>query len=254
MSFSIIILFFFSGATFGSFFYTLAVRFINGTFDRSAKEGLFAFSHCPVCQKRISPIYLFPILGYMLNRGKCSNCSTKIDLRYPIYEIIFGLLALITYQQIGLNIYSINIFFLIAMLLTITIIDIAIQKIPNSLLIVFIILSIYPTVVAWSIKENFYGFLLMTLFFLVIMFIFPGSFGGGDLKLASIMGATMGLSLSIIILETALITGAIIGTIYAIVTKKGFRTKIAFAPFLTIGYILATFYGEEIILLYLKFW
>lgn len=93
----------------------------------------------------------------------------------------------------------------------------------------------------------------MAISFIIILLIFPGSFGGGDLKYAAAIGFFLGLDLSIIALEASLISGALSGLIYSAVKKTGLRIKIPFAPFLTIGFITAFYLGKEIMFLYFSF-
>ena len=143
-------------------------------------------------------------------------------------------------------------FLLIGLSISISIVDVKTLSIPNSLVLAFFILSLYPVIMRNMLKDNIYGLLLSFAFFLVILLLFPGSFGGGDIKLASAIGFLLGLDMSIVVIETALITGSVVGVIYAIKTKKGLRIKFPFAPFLTAGLIVSFFYGREIILLYYR--
>lgn len=243
---------FFFGALWGSFFYTLSLRYINGTIKKNPLKALFSSSKCQECKSRINPVFLIPIIGFILLRGKCKKCGGKISLQYPIFEIIYGLLLIMIIFEYGIGLYSINIFILIGIAVAISIIDAKTFIIPDSLVIGFAILSIYPIILHQPFKDNIFGFLLMFLFFIIILLVFPGSFGGGDVKFASAAGLFSGLELSIVILETALVSGAIVGIIYAIKTKKNLRTKIPFGPFITLGIIVASLYGRDIILLYYR--
>jgi leader peptidase (prepilin peptidase) / N-methyltransferase len=243
---------FFLGAILGSFFYTLSIRFIDGSFAGNKYKALFGSSKCPGCGHRINPVYLIPVIGFIILRGKCRECGNNISKIYPLMEIIFGVLACVIYFKFDFNIYSIFIFLIIGISISASIIDIKILTIPNSLIIVFIMLSVYPVILSDSIKDNFYGFLLMGIFFTVVLIIFPGSFGGGDVKFAAAIGILLGFNLSIVALEVALVTGSLIGAIYAIKSKKGFKIKMPFAPFLTAGIFVSLLYGRDIILVYCR--
>ncbi|MFC1669792.1 prepilin peptidase [Spirochaetota bacterium] len=250
MTVSNYIFLFFIGALWGSFFYTLALRYADGSLKENVLKALFSSSKCPLCKERINPLYLVPFLGFIIQKGKCKKCGGRISILYPAFEILFGIILLLIIIEYGLSLYSINIFFLVCVALTISIIDIKTLIIPGSLVITFGILSIYPVIYNFTFLNNLYGFLLMFLFFIIILLIFPGAFGGGDVKFASVIGLLFGLEYSIVVLETALISGALVGTIYALKTKKSFRTKIPFGPFLAFGIIIAFLYGREIILIY----
>ena len=144
------------GTLFGSFFYTLSVRFINGTVERNAFNALFSVSKCPACGEKINPVFLIPILGYFLTGRKCRKCGSDISGIYPAIEVLYGLLALIIYYRFGQNFYSAVIFLLIGISIAISIIDIKTKIIPNSLVIAFFLLSIYPVILNDSLKNNLY--------------------------------------------------------------------------------------------------
>ncbi len=207
---------------------------------------------CPECNQKISPVHLIPILGFIITRGKCKNCKAKISRLYPVFEIIYGILSILIISKHGENIYAVTLFLISGLAIAISIIDVKSLTIPNSLIIVFVILSVYPIVMNNSITDNLLGLLLMGSFFTIIILIFPGSFGGGDIKFASAIGILTGIELSIVALEVALISGSITGLIYAIKTKKGLKSKIPFAPFLTLGVLTSLLYGREIVLVYYR--
>jgi len=243
---------FFIGTLWGSFFYTLALRYTGGMFKENPWKALISSSKCPGCSTRISPLYLIPLLGYIILRAKCRKCGWKIPAAYPLAEIGYGLLLSWIASIHGITVYTAVTFLLIGLAVSISIIDIKSMIIPNSLVITFIFISIYPILLHFDIWNNFHGLALMAGVFIVILLVFPGSFGGGDVKLAAAMGLLAGLELSIVILETALITGALTGAAYGIITRKGLKTKIPFAPFLTAGLVAAMLYGREIVLLYYR--
>jgi leader peptidase (prepilin peptidase) / N-methyltransferase len=246
------LLIFLFGAIFGSFFYTLSIRFADGSFANNKYQALFGTSKCPKCGHRINPLYLIPVLGFFILKGKCKECGGSISKIYPLMEILFGSLAFVISSKFDLNIYSIIIFLIIGISISISVVDVKILTIPNSLIIVFIVLSVYPVIFNNSIKDNLYGFLLMGVFFTAVLLIFPGSFGGGDVKFAAAIGILLGLDLSIVALETSLLAGSLIGVIYAIKSKRGFKIKIPFAPFLTTGMFVSLLYGRDILLVYYR--
>ncbi|HON79299.1 MAG TPA: prepilin peptidase [Spirochaetota bacterium] len=243
---------FFSGAVFGSFFYTLALRISDGEFSRDAVKAMVLPSHCIQCGERISIPYLIPIAGYFFSRGKCSRCNERISPLYPVMEILYGSIAVITALKLGMSVHSFIMYMLIAVSVSVAVVDIKTFTISGGLLIILGVMALYPLWMNGRPLDNLYGLLLMSVFFLVIMFLLPGSFGGGDVKFAAVLGAIAGLEQSVVILETALVSGAVFGIIYAAAKGEGFRIKIPFAPFLTLGLIISILYGNEIILLYYR--
>lgn len=51
-------------------------------------------SRCPSCQTPIRARDNIPILSWLLLRGRCRTCEAKISVRYPLIELLVGLLGL----------------------------------------------------------------------------------------------------------------------------------------------------------------
>jgi prepilin signal peptidase PulO-like enzyme (type II secretory pathway) len=99
-------------------------------------------------------------------------------------------------------------------------------------------------------QSPLYGLLLAGGFFLITALIFPGGFGGGNLKLSSAIGLFLGIELCVVALEASLLIGTVFGVSYALISGKGLRIKIPFAPFLAAGLIVSYFFGRKILLYY----
>lgn len=48
-------------------------------------------SSCPCCHTPIKAYHNIPVLGWLLLRGKCSSCGSKISWTYPATEFAFGI-------------------------------------------------------------------------------------------------------------------------------------------------------------------
>lgn len=249
---SLYIICFCAGTIFGSFFYTLALRYSDGSIRENPVKALAGRSVCPQCGSVVHAIYLIPVLGYFIARGGCRSCGTKISTVYPAMEILYGAIAVVTVHYLGADFVSFSYFLIMAVSVTIAVIDIKTMTVPVSLVIIFVILSIYPVIVRGNFISSLWGFLLLSLFFLVIMFIFPGSFGGGDLKFYAAAGILLGLEMSIVLLEVSLVIGAMFGVVYGLMHGKNFRVKIPFAPFIAAGIIITIIFGDSIILFYYR--
>jgi prepilin signal peptidase PulO-like enzyme (type II secretory pathway) len=243
---------FFIGTFSGSFFYTLALRYASGELRETKVRALFSRSKCPSCRSAISPLYLVPVLGYLILRGRCRKCGARISICYPAMELAYGGLAALFAWKIGINAYGINVYLLAGTAVCIAAVDMKTLTIPNSLVILFITLSAYPVILNYRISDNLFGLLLLFAVFVVILLIFPGSFGTGDLKLASAIGFLSGFELSIVVLEISLVTGAVAGIAYSLITRQSLRIKIPFAPFLAAGLVFSLLYGREILLVYYR--
>jgi len=167
-------------------------------------------------------------------------------------EILYGSMALLVARFHGTDLLSLFIYLIAAVSVAIAIVDIRTMVIPLSLNIVFFVLSVYPVILHNNPLDNFNGFLFLTVFFLVMMFIFPGAFGGGDLKLYAAAGFLLGLEMSIVLLEVSLISGALFGIIWGAFKGWKFRIRIPFAPFIAAGIIITLLFGDTIILFYYR--
>ncbi|MCX7678332.1 MAG: prepilin peptidase [Spirochaetes bacterium] len=244
---------FFLGAVWGSFFYALALRLSSENFTIAV---LFNRSRCPFCSSPISALHLIPIFGYVLSRRRCANCGISISPAYPLMEILYGSLAVLIESRYGISLIAFNYFFVASISIAIAVVDAKTMKIPSILLWTLLFTSlplVYHNFTTNSPINAIGGFLVLGIFFIVILLIFPGSFGGGDVRFAALLGLTAGLKSSIVLLEIALISGAVCGIFYGIISKKGIRIKIPFAPFLTFGFIITMLWGKEIVEIYYQF-
>lgn len=242
---------FYFGAIWGSFFYTLALRFSN---ESAPFSLLFERSKCPSCGNPIRWIFLVPLFGYFFSRRKCAYCGTLISPMYPLMEIAYGLVAVLMVYRFGISIMAFNYFLISSLALSVAIADYNTMIIPPVLVYPIFVIALYPAYNNFSDSavEALGGMIILGLFFFTLLVIFPGSFGGGDIRFAAALGLASGLKLSIVLLETALISGAAIGILYGLISKKGIRIKIPFAPFLALGLLVALLFGREIMDLYYR--
>ena len=245
----IYIFIFLAGACIGSFYNVIAARSVT---HESFVKGR---SHCPKCNHTLSAIDLVPFFSYLFLKGKCRYCKAKISIRYPIVELIGGLSAVFCVYKLGLTLQALLVFYVISLLITLSLIDLDIQEIPNGFhiaMIPAILFSIFlfPEI---SIGERVIGFFAISVPMLIIAELVNGiGFGGGDIKLMAMAGAFLGWKGVI----CAFFAGIIVAAVYCIYLlafkKAGRKTAIAFGPYLAIGIIVAVFYADPIINWYLN--
>lgn len=241
---------FITGTISGSFFYTLALRFASGMLGENPSRALFSRSRCPACGAVPRALYMVPVLGWFFSAGRCRSCGGRISLFYPAWEILYGLLALVVLHVMGFSVNSVFIYLICCTAVCIGIIDFLSMKIPDSLLALILILSVYPVVHRGMYLDSLYGFLLLGVFFLLVMLLFPGAFGAGDLKYYAAAGILLGLEQSVVLLEVSLVGGAVCGVIWALVKGGSLRQKIPFAPFISAALIITLLFGGRIALIY----
>ncbi len=245
------ILFFILGLIIGSFLNVVIFRFNSG---RSFKGR----SGCMTCQNQLSWYELFPVLSFLFLGGRCKNCKAKISIQYPLVELASGLIFALLFLKfqdlffVDTFVFSISYAYYVTMfsiLLVIAVYDLRHKIIPDMLSLIFAIITfvglfffndygLYPHIP--TVLEFLSGALL-ALPFAFIWLISRGAWMGlGDAKLAVGLGWLIGYSRILSGAVMAFWSGAIIGLVLIIFSKKhGMKSEIPFAPFLVLGALIA---------------
>ena len=88
-------------------------------------------SFCPQCNSAIQFYDNIPVFSYIWLKGRCRNCKASISLRYPLVELMTGILAIAILFMFGLTLEGVVYFVFISSLLVITFIDIDHKIIPD---------------------------------------------------------------------------------------------------------------------------
>ncbi len=244
---SIYLFIFLLGIIIGSFLNVIIYRFPKHI---SVAKGR---SHCPNCDIVIKQYDLIPILSYILLMGKCRNCKAKISVRYPLVEFLTGILAVFIVFFNGLNIPSLLIFILTAILIAISVIDIDTMTIPYSLLISLIPVAGVFAYLEGDIVGHIIGLFAISLPMYVIMNIKENAFGGGDVLLFAVLGFMLGWKNILLTLFIAAVVGAIIGVAMIRINNENMKGKqIPFGPYICLGAFISIMFGNEIIAGYLS--
>ncbi len=237
------LIFFIFGLVFGSFFQVVALRLPEG------KSIINPPSHCEKCNKKLKWYELIPVISYLIQLGKCRNCKTHISIKYPIYELLTGILFSLCYIVFGLSVNVIIPITFVSILIIVIISDIEYMIISDEVLICGSILILIETLILNGVFSFllaiFYGVLCFCFMYLIKWigdFIFKTeSLGGGDIKLFFFFGLVFHIKTAIVIIFLA----SFIALPYAIITMIRKKDNIVpFGPFLSI---------TAIILLLLKF-
>lgn len=210
-------------------------------------------SHCPSCGHPIAWYDNIPLLSYILLGGRCRHCKIKISLQYPIVEALtaslFLLIGLI-YPPLETPEFWIYSLF-ISSLIVVSFIDLKHYIIPDVItypgIPIGLLLSWRLTDV--GLKNAVIGSaagLVLLLTVAVGYRIIAGreGMGGGDIKLAGMIGAFTGLEGVLFSILAGALAGSIIGSLFLAITGKGSRTPIPFGPFLSFGAILFILFGK----------
>lgn len=262
MEISLIILFFILGLSVGSFLNVCAYRIPR-------RESIaYPPSHCPSCGNPIKQLDNIPLLSYILLKGRCRSCGDKISLKYPVIELLTGLLWAGLYHHFGLSIQLIFGLFFATVLVVLSAIDYEVKLIPDRILLPAILISIaflilYPLKIAslpviagikpwWAIGGFFAGGGFLYLVAILAPLIFKKeAMGGGDIKLAAFMGLYLG-GYVFIALFVGFFLGAVAGVFLMAGGKRSAKDMIPFGPFLAAGAVITLFLGPQMLHAYLR--
>lgn len=222
----------------GSFYNVVGCRLPNG--ESLVKPA----SHCPKCKKRLRPMELVPIISYIIQGGKCKHCKKKIEIFYPIFEFLTGLLFVISYLKFGMTSELIVALTFSSTLLVIIIGDIKYMIIPDEVIIVSTILIIIERMlmgyeISLLLMNAIIPFVLMFLVKLLGDFIFKKeSLGGGDIKLMIVFGLALGWQNVILVIALASFLALPISLIILFRKKTNI---IAFGPYLSAAALILYF-------------
>ena len=236
------------GSIFGSFFNVLIYRL------PLEQDVVLKPSACPNCKKPISWKNNIPILSYLILRGKCSDCHEKINISYPIVEIIIALNFFINYL-----IFGISLSFLFSTLFTSALILTFMTDLKHFLIfdVVTLPLAIIGVIVSLlninPYETNFINSLIGGLTGYVIIFFIRWIYfklrkvegmGLGDAKLFLMLGTWLGIHSLLFILLISSVLGSIIGIAIIIFGKKSRDAHIPYGCFIVIAAFAYIFVGE----------
>lgn len=234
------IMIFITGLIFGSFYNVVGYRLPNNM------SIVYPASHCPSCNHRLKFYELIPVISYIFLLGKCKTCKKRISIFYPFFELLTGIMFLLSYLSFGLSLkFLISITF-ISVLIIISISDIKYYIIPDEVLIVGTILIIIELVIntmtndigllkgiVMPILNGLGAFALLYLFKSLGDIIFKKeSLGGGDIKLLFFIGLTLGFDMSIV---TIFIASFIALPLSIISLIKDDNNVLPFGPYLSVA-------------------
>lgn len=233
--------------------------FLNVCIYRIQREESIIFppSHCISCGYNLRVVDLIPLISYVCLKGKCRRCSEDISIKYPIVELINGVMYVVLFLKFGLSYTFIFSAVFFSLLLVISLIDLESKEVYLSTIIWGLIVSILCIVVSYfifngTIINNVLGGIIGygTIILIVIL---TGGMGEGDAEIAGICGLFLGIQGILLALFIAIITGGIIASIILLLKLKDKKSEIAFGPYIALGTIISILYGTEIMKFYLVF-
>jgi leader peptidase (prepilin peptidase)/N-methyltransferase len=214
-------------------------------------------SHCPKCDTKLAVRDNIPVVSWLLLRGRCRYCDTEISPRYPLIElltgVLFGAVGARFSDSWALPAYLV----LTASLIALSFIDLEHFILPNRIL--------YPTDVAMIVllagasalghdwgafgRAAIAGVAAFAVFY-TIHFVSPRGMGFGDVRLSFLLGFSLGwLGWGEVLggLFTGFLYGAVIGVVLIALKVRERKQRIPFGPFLAAGAMTFVLFGEPLV-------
>ena len=221
---------------------------------------VFPASHCTSCQTPIKAMDNIPVLSYFLLKGKCRNCGENISIRYPIVEFLTGAVYILIFLIYGRSLQTLVYIILSSALIIISFIDLDEQIIPDEIslsgIVLGFLISFFVPYISYfnSLLGILTGGGIIFLIALAGLAIFKKeAMGGGDVKLAAMIGAFIGWRYIILSLFIGFFIGAVTGILLILSKVKNKDDIIPFGPFIVLGSILTILWGKNLLSWYLGY-
>jgi leader peptidase (prepilin peptidase)/N-methyltransferase len=214
-------------------------------------------SACPACGAPITALQNIPVVSWLVLRGRCAGCKAPISGRYPVVEVLGGLLAAYAVWRFGVTPRGIAACVLLWSLLALTMIDFDTQLLPDSitlpLLWTGLIVNLWHTFASLpdAVIGAVAGYLsLWTIYWLFKLIRGKEGMGYGDFKLLAALGAWLGWQLLPVIVLLSSVVGAGIGISLIVFKGRDHSVPLAFGPYLAIAGAIALFFGSTLVKLF----
>ena len=202
-------------------------------------------SACPACGSPIRWYDNIPLVSWVMLRGRCRHCDTRISIRYPAVELAAALLAVLGVGRYGVSVAGFEAVVFAWASLALGLIDLEHQILPDVITYPCIVFGLacswfggittFPNALAGAAA----GAALPTLV-IVIYRLWRGveGMGWGDVKYLAAIGAVVGLRHCLWVLMIAATLGAAIGLLLIATGRGSRRTALPFGTFLALAVIL----------------
>lgn len=211
-------------------------------------------SRCPHCGAPIRPVDNIPILSFAILRGRCRACRAAIGWRYLVVEVAAGLVVAglwMRFAPLGAWVSLVAGGMFSLALLAVFFIDLDHQIVPNAITYPGLAAGLLLAIPQSRIVSSVLAAAGAGAFFLIVAMASRGGMGGGDIKLAAMMGSFLGWPAIAVALLFAFVLGAAAGLLLIAAKKRSRRDPIPFGPSLAVGGVIALFAADAVLRWYL---
>ncbi|MBX2858563.1 MAG: A24 family peptidase [Cellvibrionaceae bacterium] len=221
---------------------------------------VFPASHCPQCKVKIKPWHNIPVLSFLLLRGKCAHCQHPISIRYPLVELVTGLLTGFVVIYFALTPQAALAALLTWCLVVLTMIDVDHKLLPDTITLPLLWLGLGANSfnlfvdLESAVYGAIFGYLsLWSFYWLFKLATGKDGMGFGDFKLFAALGAWMGWKMLLPIIILSSMVGAIVGISGILIYGRDKNIPMPFGPYLAAAGWIALFWGEAMVNYYLNY-
>lgn len=204
-------------------------------------------SHCPQCNAPIRAYDNIPVVSYLILGGKCRSCAVRIPVRYPLVELLVGLLFFAVALRFGITLALAPALVLVAVSVVLAATDLEHRLLPNVIVgpaaIVGLALSILARPEWWWVYPS--SALACGAALFLIASLYPGGMGMGDVKMAAMLGCFLGPFAFLAVFVGAL-SGTLVSVALMLARKIGRRSLIPFGTFMAFGAVVVLFFGPAL--------
>jgi leader peptidase (prepilin peptidase) / N-methyltransferase len=221
-------------------------------------------SACPACKTPISALQNIPLISWLVLRGRCARCGAPISVRYPLVELLTGILSAWVAARFGFSLATLAALVLSWFLIALTFIDVDHQLLPDSLTLPLLWLGLtlslwgpyagapVPVDLRSSLIGAVAGYLsLWSVYHLFRLVTGKEGMGYGDFKLLAALGAWLGWQMLLPVILIAAVVGAVVGITVLALRRQSRATPIPFGPFLAAAGWLVMMFGHGLVGRYL---
>jgi leader peptidase (prepilin peptidase)/N-methyltransferase len=220
------------------------------------KSVVFPRSSCPECQNLISFYDNIPVISFLILRGRCRRCKSRISIQYPLVEILTAFSFWLTFHVYGDSIlYTVFTSLFLCFLIVLALIDLEHMILPDELTLggglIFLLFSFFnPEISFWDAFASAFGAALVFagLYFFYLKVRKIEGLGFGDVKMMIFLGAFLGSKKLLVALLLSSFFGLIVGGFLIIFKKKNLKFQLPFGTFLGLGSYISVFWGYEILI------
>ncbi len=219
-------------------------------------------SHCPDCDRAIRPRDNVPVLGWLLLRGRCRDCDSRISSRYPLVELGTGLLFAAIAIKVGLQPVLPAYLYLAAISVALALIDLDVKRLPDKIVLPSYLVALVLLGAAAIAGHDYHAYLraiegMVAYYgaFFALAFIYPAGMGFGDVKLAGVLGLYLGwIGWGALVVGAfgGILIGGLVGLGLMAARRAGRKSAIPFGPFMLVGALLSIFVGASVLHAYLR--